>query len=112
MKTRLVLLGLLFLPSVAWTGSDHAKSPIPNLTVCQPSNDCGQEPLVYQSEIPCLAKMEAAMKAMDPFLFSGMRVTVDSENFDQEVWDRWLVYQQWLEAKRDCWRATGSPGTP
>lgn len=52
---------------------------------------------------PCLETMQAAMEAADPYVLKGMTIQTDDPEFDRKVWEGWLIYKQWNDAKA-CWR--------
>lgn len=51
----------------------------------------------------CLAQMEAAMRAMEPFLSNGIAVKADDPEYAKKVTSQSPVFVQWLNAKRACW---------
>jgi hypothetical protein len=53
------------------------------------------------AEPPCLAQMEAAMRAWDEFVNYNI---MPHENTPQEIEDRVKGIQLWNDAKKDCWR--------
>lgn len=52
----------------------------------------------------CEQRMQAAMTAMDPYVISGLTVREGDPQFEDKVWDGWMIYKQWADVKRDCWR--------
>lgn len=60
----------------------------------------------------CLATMDAAMRAMEPFLLPpGSTVTMTKDGYSVETWYRkhplkklFEAHEQWDRAKRACWK--------
>jgi len=54
----------------------------------------------------CLAKMEAAMRAMEPFLDGTRHIDrpMTEPERDQYFRDRVMAYQQWYAVSNECWR--------
>ena len=124
MNTAMVAIwccvAVLFLATIGWVEVADSHESTDTHTVCLAAHHCGQESLVYASDpTPCLTKMEAAMRAMEPFVstpqerysigLDDLVVHLDTQQdalrkeiarLDQR--DR--AWSQWVTVKNTCWR--------
>lgn len=61
--------------------------------------------LVQPKPDPCLATMEAAMKAMEPFITGTRHINLPMSEQDKDAYfrDRLKGYAQW-DAAKTCWK--------
>ncbi len=105
---RMVVL-LLLLP-VAGEAGELLLGPETKPTFCYKDGNnvlvCALSdipPTIYGERDPCLATMEAAMRAMEPYTFE-----LDEKDQARAIIKNYPVLRhalkQWDEAKRQCWR--------
>lgn len=84
-------------------------------TVCVQGHGFDYNPQTHDYDIPhvfrlsCLARMEAAMRAMEPYLSDGIRMHADDPEYVDHIGQRAPIVTQWLRAKRDCWTQQEQP---
>lgn len=110
--SSLLLFTFLLAPSV-WADSPMTLEGVPTCgdAATAYAYPCAFPPVVTAKELVinqhvCLAKMEAAMRAMEPFMIEGYwpRDPNAYAHTEEGVRAKFTANQLWVDIKRTCWR--------